>query len=114
MSPERVVVKEVPYEVEVVKEVPVPVERVVYREVLVPIEKMTARARQEYNQYAASQGLSQISTSLLSPASNGNTADMPVLKPGDSYISLDGSVRGNQDISKEAAEHAKSLASLSR
>jgi len=33
MSPERVVVREVPYEVEVTKEVPVPVERVVYKEV---------------------------------------------------------------------------------
>ena len=31
MSPERVVVKEIPYEVEVIKEVPVPVERVVYK-----------------------------------------------------------------------------------
>jgi hypothetical protein len=31
MSPERVVVKEIPYEVDVVKEVPVPVERVVYK-----------------------------------------------------------------------------------
>ena len=31
MSPERVVVREIPYEVEVVKEVPVPVERVVYK-----------------------------------------------------------------------------------
>jgi hypothetical protein len=38
MSEERVVVREVPYEVEVIKEVPVPVERVVYKEVLVPIE----------------------------------------------------------------------------
>ena len=37
MSPERVVVKEVPFEVEVTREVPVPVERVIYKEVLVRI-----------------------------------------------------------------------------
>ena len=64
MSPERVVVREVPYEVEVTKEVPVPVERVVYKEVLVPVERMTAEARQEYNQYAATQGLPQYNSTM--------------------------------------------------